>query len=55
MGMKIAAAYMEGIESLEEWPNIIRCLVSHGYSDDEIGKIVGENALKLMTRVFKEK
>ena len=52
MNMKVAAVYMEGIESIEEWPNIIRCLVHHGYSDDEIGRIVGENALRLMTRVF---
>ena len=52
MDMRVAAIYMEGIESIEEWPNIIRCLVHHGYSDDEISRIVGENALKLMTRVF---
>ena len=52
MDMRVAAAYMEGIESIEEWPNIIRCLVHHGYSDDEISRIVGENVLKLMTRVF---
>jgi len=52
MDMSVAAAYMEGIESIEEWPNIVRCLVHRGYSDDEISRIVGENALKLMTRVF---
>ncbi|MBM3292358.1 diguanylate cyclase, partial [Candidatus Bathyarchaeota archaeon] len=53
MGMKVAAEYMEGIESLEEWPNIIRCLVKNGYSDDEINKIVGKNAINLMNQVFK--
>jgi microsomal dipeptidase-like Zn-dependent dipeptidase len=52
MDMVVAAEYMEGIESLEEWPNIIRCLVRNGYSDNEIGKIVGKNALDLMIRVF---
>lgn len=52
MNMKVAADYMEGIESLEEWPNIIRCLVSHGYSDNDIRKIVGENAMRIMTKVF---
>lgn len=52
MNMKVAAVYMEGIESLEEWPNIIRSLVHHGYSDHEISKIVGENALRIMKRVF---
>jgi len=53
MNMKVAAAYMEGIESLEEWPNIVRSLVHNGYSDIEIGRIVGENALRLMSRVFR--
>jgi microsomal dipeptidase-like Zn-dependent dipeptidase len=52
MNMRVATTYMEGIESLEEWPNIIRCLVHHGYSDNEINRIVGENTIKLMTRVF---
>jgi membrane dipeptidase len=53
MNLRVEAAYMEGIESLEEWPNIIRCLVTHGYSDNEISKIVGRNSMKLMTKVFK--
>lgn len=53
MKLRVEAAYMEGIESLEEWPNIIRCLVNHGYSDYEISKIVGENSMELMTKVFK--
>ncbi len=51
MNMKVAAEYMEGIESLEEWPNIIRSLVHHGYSDNEINKIVGENALQIIEKV----
>jgi membrane dipeptidase len=42
---------MEGIESLEEWPNITRGLVSRGYSDQEIEKIVGSNALRLFDEV----
>jgi len=44
---------MEGIESPEEWPNITRGLVSRGYSDQEIEKIVGGNALKIMERTLK--
>jgi len=52
MGMEVAAMYMEGIESLEEWPNIIRGLVTRGYSDKEIEKIIGGNALRVMDRVF---
>jgi microsomal dipeptidase-like Zn-dependent dipeptidase len=53
MGMKIAAEYMEGIESLEEWPNIVRGLVLRGYSDQEIEKIIGGNALRVMDKVTK--
>jgi len=53
MGMEVAAEYMEGIESLEEWPNITRGLVSRGYSDGEIEKIIGGNALRVMDEVIK--
>ena len=53
MGMRVAAEYMEGIESLEEWPNIIRGLVMSGYSDVEIEKILGGNALRVMEKVIK--
>ena len=53
MGIKVAAAYMEGIESLEEWPNITRGLISRGYSDQEIEKIVGGNMLQLIGKVVK--
>ena len=53
MGMRVAAEYMEGIESLEEWPNIIRGLVTSGYSDGEIEKILGGNALRVMEKVIK--
>jgi len=52
-GMELNADYMEGIESPEEWPNITRGLVSRGYSDQEIEKIVGGNALKIMERTLK--
>ena len=52
MNMRVVAVYMEGIESLEEWPNIIRCLVHSGYSDNDISRIVGENAMKLIIKVL---
>lgn len=50
-GVELIADYMEGIENPEEWPNITRGLVSRGYSDKEIEKIIGENALKIIERV----
>jgi membrane dipeptidase len=52
VGQKLRAPYMEGIENPEEWPNIIRGLVSRGYTDQEIEKIVGGNALKLIEKVI---
>jgi len=52
IGVKLVADYMEGIESLEEWPNITRGLVSRGYSDQEIEKIIGSNALRIMDRTI---
>ena len=52
-GMELNADYMEGIESPEEWPNITRGLVSRGYSDQELEKIIGGNALRIMGRVLK--
>jgi len=53
VGMELVADYMEGIENPGEWTNIIRGLVARGYSDQEIIKIIGENALRVMRRVLK--
>lgn len=52
VGMELNSPYMYGIESPEDWPNITRGLVSRGYSDQEIEKIIGINALKLIERVI---
>lgn len=42
-------AYVKGLENPTEcFPNIIRRLVSHGYSRDEIRKVVGGNALRVI-------
>lgn len=51
IGQELNAPYMYGIESPEEWPNITRGLVSKGYSDEEIKKIIGENALRVIQEV----
>jgi len=50
-GQELNAEYMEGIESPEEWKNITRGLVSRGYSDQEIEKIIGGNALRIIEQV----
>jgi membrane dipeptidase len=41
----------EGIEVFSKWPNITRGLVSRGYSDQEIQKILGENFLRVFAEV----
>ncbi|MFW9777864.1 MAG: dipeptidase [Candidatus Heimdallarchaeota archaeon] len=51
-GIVLAADYMWGLESPEEWPNIIRGLVKRGYSDTEIEKIIGGNALRIIEKVI---
>jgi membrane dipeptidase len=51
-GQELNAPYMYGIESPEEWPNITRGLVSRGYSDEEIKKIIGSNALRIIEQVI---
>ena len=45
--------YVKGLENPSEasW-NIIRWLVKHGYSDDEIEKLVGANALRVLQEVW---
>ena len=50
--MNLAAEYMHGIESPLEWRNIVRGLVSRAYSDEEIRKVVGGNALRIMQEVI---
>jgi membrane dipeptidase len=51
IGQELNAPYMWGIESPEEWPNITRGLVSRGYSDEDIRKIIGGNALRVIREV----
>jgi membrane dipeptidase len=51
-GIVLAGDYMYGIESPLEWRNIVRGLVSRGYRDDEIEKIVSGNALRVMEEIL---
>ena len=45
--------YVRGLENPNEYVNIMRWMIKHGYSDEEISKIVGENALKLLEKVWR--
>ena len=40
--------YVEGLENVSEFPNVIRWLVAHGYPDEQISKLVGGNALRAL-------
>jgi len=44
--------YIKGLESPTDFPNIVRGLVRDGYSDAEIAKVAGGNALKLIKAVL---
>lgn len=45
--------YVEGIESpVEAFPNIVRWLVKHGYSDTDIAKVIGRNVLRVLNDVW---
>jgi membrane dipeptidase len=45
--------YVDGIENpAEAFPNIVRWLVAHGYSDDDIGKCVGGNVMRVLEEVW---
>lgn len=49
---ELPAAYLNGLESPADGKNIIRGLIRRGYSDTDIKKIVGGNALDLFRRVM---
>ena len=44
--------YVLGLENPNEFVNVMRWMIKHGYSDAEIQKIVGGNALKLLEKVW---
>ena len=45
--------YVEGLENPSEaFPNIVRWLISHNYSDRDIKKVLGENALRVLGEVW---
>ena len=45
--------YVDGIENpAEAFPNIVRWLVKHGYSDTDIGKVIGANVMGVLGQVW---
>jgi len=46
-------AYVQGLENPSEtMPNIARWLVAHGYSDEEIAKVMGLNTLRVLEETW---
>ena len=50
-GITTPFSMTEGVEDISQMPNVTRGLVSRGFSDDEIGKIMGGNLLRLFDEV----
>jgi membrane dipeptidase len=45
--------YVEGLENPgETFPNIVRWLVKHDYSDDDIAKVIGGNVMRVLDQVW---
>jgi membrane dipeptidase len=45
--------FVDGVENpAEEFPNIVRWLVSHGYSDEDIDKVLGGNIMRVLKEVW---
>jgi len=49
---ELPAPYLDGLESPEDGKNIIRGLISRGYSDEDVTKLAGGNALQFFRRVM---
>lgn len=47
-------AYVEGLENPSEtFPNIVRWLVSHGYTDGDIARVIGGNAQRVLGQIWR--
>lgn len=46
-------AYVKGLENpMEAFPNIVRWMVKHGYSDENISKAIGGNVMRVLREVW---
>lgn len=48
----IVPEYVVGLENIGDFPNIVRWLVKHGYSDDQIAKAIGGNTLRVLEHAW---
>ncbi len=49
---RVVPPYVKGLENIGEFPNVVRWLVRHGYSDDEIARAIGGNTIRLLEEVW---
>jgi membrane dipeptidase len=45
--------FVNGLENPSEFHNVIRWLIKHGYSDEDIGKVAGGNILSVLKEAFR--
>jgi membrane dipeptidase len=48
----VVPEYVLGLENIGDFPNIVRWLVKHGYSDDDISKAIGGNTLRVLGQAW---
>jgi membrane dipeptidase len=46
------ASYVEGLENVSEYPNVVRWLVAHGYADESIRTAVGGSTIRALREVW---
>lgn len=44
--------FVDGLENPSEFPNIVRWLVTHGYSDEDIAKVCGANVMRTLEQIW---
>lgn len=49
---RIVPPYVKGLENIGEFPNVVRWLVAHRYSDDEIIAAIGGNTMRVLEAVW---
>ena len=52
IGISEGSAFVEGLKDITEFPLLTEALVKHGYSDEEIRKVLGENLLRVYKQVL---
>ena len=44
--------YVDGLENPSDFPNIVRWLVTHGYSEQDMAKVLGQNVLRVLGQIW---